>query len=74
MLLLCFTDGLGQWLASHLADTGIEARSISQLALELCREQGIEMDSRNPDRWEEANLHASEAVQTAASRCRSVHD
>ena len=68
VLLLCFTDGLGQWLASHLADDGIEARSISQLAVELCQEQGIGMDPHNPDRWEEANLHASEVVQEAATR------
>jgi hypothetical protein len=68
VLLLCFTDGLGRWLASHLSDDGIEARSISQLAVELCREQGIEMDPNNPDRWEEVSLHASEVVQEAATR------
>ena len=80
VLLLCFTDGLGQWLASHLAphlspgltpgqkDTGIEARSISQLAVELCREQGISMDPHDPTFWEEANLHASEVVEAAGAR------
>lgn len=68
VLILCFTDGLGQWLASHLADDDIEAGSISQLAVDLCQEQGIEMDAKNPFRWEEANLHASEVVQEAAKR------
>jgi hypothetical protein len=72
VLLLCFTDGLGQWLASHLAshqvNDGIEARSISQLAVELCRDQGIAMDPHDPTFWEEANLHASEVVEAAATR------
>jgi hypothetical protein len=68
VLLLCFTDGLGLWLSSHLAENGIEARSISQLAVELCREQGIEFDPHDPDHWEEANLHATEVVQEAAAR------
>jgi hypothetical protein len=84
VLLLCFTDGLSQWLATHLAghrapglredstpgqaNTCIEARSISQLAVELCQEQGIEMDPRDPKHWEEANLHASEVVETAGAR------
>jgi len=68
VLLLCFTDGLGRWLASYLSDDGIEAFSISQLALELCREQGIEIDPHKPDRWEEANLHASDVVQKVATR------
>jgi protein-tyrosine-phosphatase len=75
VLLLCFTDGLGQWLASHLAShsapgltpdemtCGIEARSISQLAVELCAQQGIEMNPHDPKHWEEANLHASEVVE-----------
>ena len=68
VLLLCFTDGLGQWLASHLADDDIEARSISQLAVALCDEQGIEMDPHDPKHWEEANLHASEMVEAAGAR------
>jgi hypothetical protein len=68
VLLLCFTDGLGQWLASHLADDAVDVRSISQLAVELCREQGIDMDPHDPGFWEEANLSASEAVEAAAAR------
>jgi hypothetical protein len=72
VLLLCFTDGLGQWLASHVAahldNGGIDVRSISQLAVELCREQGIAMDPHDPTFWEEANLHASEVVEAAATR------
>jgi hypothetical protein len=68
VLLLCFTDGLGQWLASHVAEDGIDVRSISQLAVELCREQGIAMDPHDPTFWEEANLHASEVVEAAATR------
>jgi hypothetical protein len=68
VLLLCFTDGLGQWLASHLADEAIEVRSISQLAVELCREQGISMDPRDLTFWEEVNLHASEVVEAAGAR------
>lgn len=66
VLVLCFTQALGQWLAAHLQVEGVECRSISQLAVDLVEQRGGQTpDADDPAFWEDVHLLATEAVTSS---------
>ena len=64
VLLLCFTEGLAQWLAAHVEPAGVVSRPISRLATELVEgDGGLLPDLSSTEAWEELMLAAAEVAR-----------
>jgi len=64
VLLVCFTDGLAQWLAAHVEETAVTARAISRLATELVEHTGQALpDLSSADVWGDVMLAAADAAR-----------
>lgn len=64
VLLLCFTDGLAQWLAAHVEDAGVTAWPISRLAAEWVDRAGrSHPELSTPEAWEDVMFAAAEVAR-----------
>ena len=73
VLLLCFTDALAQWLRQAVKGTSITVRAVRQLAVELLRAQGEQVDTHAPGFWSEVSLRAAmDALPGPALKVDSV--